>query len=119
MRSLDITAEWNYGIDGLRHHYLVEARLGLEICGRAHGWFENGGRFVLEKIEIDPAERGRGYGSAVIELMRMKAREEQCSELVFKGVRTANEGAIRLYRALGAQGVPASDGLLDFVLSPP
>ena len=97
----------------------MEAWIGDELVGRAHGWFEPGGQFVVVKIELDRAHRSRGYGSAVIEQLRAKAREKDCRELVFQGVRAANKRAIKLYESLGAVAVPTSDQLRSFVLAPP
>lgn len=90
-----------------------------QLAGRAHGWFEPGRQFVLEKIEMDRSQRSKGYGSAVIEQLRLKARQKGCRELVFKSVRTANTRAIKLYESLGAVPVQTSDQLSAFVLSPP
>ncbi|TZF90708.1 GNAT family N-acetyltransferase [Cognatilysobacter lacus] len=117
--ALCLAADWLYGQTGEQRHYLVRASLRGESIGQAHGWFEPGGRFVVEKVEIATAHRSRGHGSALIDALRAQARERGCTAFVFKGVRAANSGAIRLYEAMGAEGVPASDGLLDFVISPP
>lgn len=117
--TLELRADWQYEDAGDRQHYLVEAWVDGARAGRAHGWYEPGGRFVLEKIELERAQRSRGYGSAVIEQLRRKARAEGCVELVFQGVRNANRGAIRLYESLGAVATPPSDGLRDYILSPP
>lgn len=117
--ALELKANWRYEEDGARWHYLVEARVARRRCGRAYGWYEPGGRFVLEKIELDPAQRSRGYGSSLIETLRAKARELGCSELVFQGVMASNAGAIRLYESLGATAVPTAEGMFAFVLSPP
>jgi ribosomal protein S18 acetylase RimI-like enzyme len=116
---LHLTADWQYGQDGPRQHYTIQAWLGRQLAGRAHGWFEPGGRFVLEKVEMDPRHRSKGYGSALIAALRAKARESGCTEFVFGGVREANAGAIGLYESMGAHGIPKSDGLLDFVIAPP
>ncbi|GAB6197073.1 GNAT family N-acetyltransferase [Lysobacter xanthus] len=116
---LDLKPDWSFEVHGERRHYLVEARLSGRCIGRAYGWYETGGRFVLEKIELDPEHRSRGYGSTVIAALRAQARDAGCTELVFKGVRSANAGAIRLYESLGAVGTPTSDDLRSFVLTPP
>lgn len=117
--TLALKADWDYGRSQHRRHYVVEAWLDGELCGRAFGWFVPQAEFVMEKIEIVASHRSRGYGSAVIAHLREKAREQRCVELVFKGVRASNSGAIRLYESLGAVGVPTSDDLISFVLSPP
>jgi ribosomal protein S18 acetylase RimI-like enzyme len=116
---LRLTPDWQYEQHGARHHYTIQGRLGRQVAGRAHGWFEPGGRFVVEKIEFDPRHRSKGYGTAMIETLRTKARESGCTEFVFGGVREANALAIKLYRSMGAHAVPKSDGLLDFVIAPP
>lgn len=116
---LHLKANWRLEQHGPRLHYLVEAMLDGRRAGLAHGWFEPGGPFVLEKIEIDPAQRSKGHGSAVIARLRDKAREQACTEFVIKGVRAANDGAIRLYESLGARALPMSDDLRTFVISPP
>ncbi|WP_245156516.1 GNAT family N-acetyltransferase [Agrilutibacter solisilvae] len=87
--------------------------------GRAYGWFDPGELFVLEKIEIDPGQRSRGYGSAVIEQLRQKAREKGCREFVIQNVRSTNRRAISLYEAMGAKAVQTSAQLYSFVIAPP
>lgn len=116
---LQLKANWRFEESGARQHYVIEAWLDGRCAGRAHGWFERGGRFVLEKIEMDRAQRSKGYGTAVIEQLRAKARDKECREFVIKGVRLANHRAIRLYESLGAVRMPASDTLCDFVIAPP
>jgi GNAT superfamily N-acetyltransferase len=116
---LRLKPDWAYELDGCRRHYTIQAWLGRELAGRAHGWFQPGGRFLVEKIEIERRHRSKGHGSAVIEALRIKARESGCTEFVFGGVREANSLAIRLYESMGARPVPKSDGLLDFVISRP
>lgn len=117
--QLQLKADWRYEESERRQHYLIEAWIDGQCAGRAHGWFEPGAQFVLEKIELDRSQRSRGYGTAVIEQLRAKAREKQCTELVFKGVRAANRRAIKLYESMGAVPVRTSDTLYSFVLSPP
>lgn len=116
---LHLKANWQYEQSGARQHYLIEAWLDGQRAGRAYGWFEPGGRFVLEKIELDRAHRSKGYGTAVIELLRAKARERGCTEFVIQGVRVANRRAIRLYESLGAVPQPTSSQLVSFVIAPP
>ena len=116
---LRLKADWSYALEGPRHHYTMQAWLGRDLAGRAHGWFEPGGRFLLEKIELDRRHRSKGHGTTLIEALRAQARESGCTEFVFGGVREANGRAIRLYESMGARGVPKSDGLLDFVITPP
>lgn len=116
---LRLKADWSYEIHGPRRHYTIQARLGKALVGRAHGWFEDGGRFLLEKVEMDARHRSKGYGTALIEALRAKARESGCTEFVFGGVRNANTRAIRLYESMGARRVHKADDLLDFVIAPP
>jgi ribosomal protein S18 acetylase RimI-like enzyme len=116
---LELRADWHYEQDGPQQHYVVEAWVDDELAGRAHGWLEAGGRFVIVKIELDRAHRSQGYGSALIELLRAKAREKNCRELVFQGVRAANRRAIKLYESLGAVAQRTSDDLYAFVIAPP
>ena len=44
------------------------------------------------------------------------ARSQHCEQLAFTGVMRKNEGAIRLYRTLGAEAGPYSNERCDFVL---
>ena len=118
-RPFHVNADWHYEADGLRQHYLLEACVGGRVRGRAHGWFAPGQQLVLEKIEIDGTHRSQGYGSALIETLRAKARDVACSELVIRNVRASNTGAIRLYEALGAVASAGADDMVSFVLSPP
>lgn len=116
---LQLKARWDLERVGERRHYVVEAWLDDAFAGRAHGWFEPGAEFVLEKIEVEPAQRSRGYGSTLIDGLRAKAREAGCREFVIKGVRARNRGAIRLYESMGARAVRTSSDLYAFVISPP
>lgn len=114
-----LKANWRFGENGQRKHYLVEAWVEGRCAGRAHGWFEDGGQFVLEKVEIDHSHRSKGYGTAVIEQLRAKAREQECREFVIQGVRMANVRAIGLYESLGAVTAQTSTELCACVISPP
>ena len=116
---LRLKSNWHYEVTANRQHYVVEAWVGNERGGRAHGWFEPGARFVLEKIEMTRPHRSKGYGTFLIEELRAKARENGCTELVIQGVVATNRRAIRLYESLGATGTPASEELRAFVFSPP
>lgn len=116
---LQLKADWRFEESEQRRHYLVEPWLDGRRVGRAHGWFEPGGQFVLEKIEIDSRQRSRGYGSTVIEQLRQKARDKGCRELVINNVRASNHRAISLYEAMGAKAGPVSEALCAFVISPP
>ena len=117
--GLQLRANWQFEESGPRQHYVVEAWLAGKRAGRAYGWFESGGPFVLEKIEVDRMHRSRGYGSAVIEQLRAKAREQECREFIIKGVRAENLRAIRLYESMGAVAVQTSEHLRSFVIAPP
>lgn len=117
--AIQLRANWRFEESEQRQHYLIEAWLDGRCAGRAHGWFEKGGQFVLEKIEVDRAQRSKGYGSAVIEQLRAKAREKGCREFVIQGVRAGNRRAIKLYESLGAVAVRTSDTLYSFVIAPP
>lgn len=118
-QTLHTRADWRYELSGSRQHYLIEGWIDGVCIGRAHGWFEPGARFVIEKIEMDRAHRSKGYGSALIEQLREKAREAGCSEIAFLNVRAANRGAIRLYTSLGAVAVERPGQLYDYVIAPP
>lgn len=119
VKHLELKADWRFEESEQRRHYVIEPWLDGRRVGRAHGWFEPLGSFVLEKIEIDPKQRSRGYGSAVIEQLRQKARDKECRELVIKNVRSTNRRAISLYEAMGAKALPTSESLWAFVISPP
>lgn len=117
--QLHLNANWRYEESGRRQHYVIEAWLDGQRSGRAHGWFEEGGQFVLAKIEMDRSQRSRGYGTAMIEQLRAKAREKQCEAFIIQGVRAANLRAIRLYESLGAKPVQSDSGVYAYVISPP
>lgn len=117
--SLRLKADWHYERSGERQHYVVQAWVGNQLGGRAHGWFQSGAQFVLEKIEINSPHRSKGYGTILIEELRAKARQKGCTELVFRGVRANNRRAIKLYRSLGASPASTSKGLCEYVISPP
>lgn len=114
----EFEADWEYEVHGRRRHYVVEARLDGAFAGRAYGWFEPGRQLVLQKIEVEEAVRSRGCGSAIIALLRGRARRARCTELVIAGVRPSNRGAIRLYESLGARCIQDGGALRSFVLTP-
>lgn len=114
-----LEANWCLDTDGDRRHYLLEARTDGVRIGLAHGWFAPGDRLILEKIEVDRRLRSKGCGTALIECLRAKARDEACDRLVIRGVRAANHRAIRLYESLGARRQQGSGDLQDYVLAPP
>lgn len=116
---LRLKADWHYARDAERQHYVVEAWIGNELGGRAHGWFQPGSQFVLQKIEVTRPHRSKGYGTFLIEELRAKARENGCIELAIQDVRSSNRRAIKLYRSLGARSVSISEGLFEFVIAPP
>lgn len=116
---LDIKADWLYETVGPRQHYTIQAWQNKKMIGRAHGWFEPGAEFVVDKIEINPPHRSKGYGSLLIEALRNKARTAHCSGFVFRRVASHNLRAIELYESLGATAVPVSSGGYDFIISPP
>lgn len=118
-KHLELKADWRFEESQQRRHYVIEPWLDGRRVGRAHGWFEAGETFVLEEIEIDPRQRSRGYGSAVIEQLRQKARDKGCRDLVINNVRSSNRRAISLYEAMGAKPVAMSSSLYTFVISPP
>lgn len=117
--TLQLKADWHLEVSEQRQHYVIEALLDGQRAGLAYGWFTPGAEFVLEKIEVDETQRSQGYGSAVIEQLRAKAREQNCREFVIKGVRSTNERAIRLYESMGAVPAKTSPLLYAFVISPP
>ena len=118
-KHFQLKADWRFEESEQRRHYVIEPWLDGRRVGRAYGWFEPGKSFVLEKIEIDPGQRSRGYGSAVIEQLRQKARDKGCREFVIQNVRSSNRRAISLYEAMGAKAVQTSAQLSMFVISPP
>lgn len=117
--ALDVRPDWHYERAGSRQHYVAEAWLGGRFVGRAYGWYEDGSRLVLEKIEVEEAFRSQGHGAAMIEVLRQKARDAGCVDFLIKGVRADNARAIRLYESLGARASGTPGALIDFVVSPP
>src|SRR5688572_3674752 len=77
-QQLQLRADWHFEVSEDRQHYVIEPWLDGRRVGRAYGWFEAGSCFVLEKIEVDRGSRSRGFGTAVIEQLRLKAREMGC-----------------------------------------
>jgi ribosomal protein S18 acetylase RimI-like enzyme len=66
-------------------------------------------RIFLYDIVVDPAQRGRGLGAAVLLALEEEARRLGV-EVVGLHVFTHNEGAIRLYERLGYVVEMAGDG---------
>ena len=96
--------DWCFEQSQQRRHYVIEPWLDGRRVGRAHGWFESGERFVLEKIEIDSRQRSRGYGSTVIERLRQKARDEGCRFLRDDGLLKAWQGLTTVEEVLRVAG---------------
>ena len=113
---IELDPQWHYAESPGRQHYLLKAKLGRHVIGRAHGWYASQDRFVIEKIEIDRAYRSQGHGKTMIAALLAYARSQQCEQLAFTGVMRKNEGAILLYRTLGAEAGPYSNERCDFVL---
>ena len=55
----------------------------------------------LEDLFVKPAERGKGYGRALLVHLAQIARERGCGRMEW-AVLDWNEPAIKFYRALGA-----------------
>ena len=116
---VELRPDWLYEKSGQRQHYTIQALQGGRVIGRAHGSFELNADFVVDKIEMLPQHRSRGYGSLLIIELRLKARSLSCTDFIFRGVLSSNVRAIGLYESLGALAVHAVDDLYDFVISPP
>lgn len=114
-----IKTDWQYERSGARQHYVIEAWVYNQRAGHAHGWFEPGVRLVLEKIEITRSQRSRGYGTEMIEQLRLKARETGCREVLVQNVRAGNSGAIKLYASMGGVPVQTAEEMYSFVITPP
>ena len=117
--ALKLDARWDYAVADGRNHYLVKAKLGRQIIGRAHGWYTPGAEFVLEKIELDARHRSKGFGTEIIDYLRAHARTQQCTHFVFAGVMRANAGAIRLYESMQAVAGPLKDDGRAYTITPP
>nr|WP_165782409.1 GNAT family N-acetyltransferase [Lysobacter silvestris] len=116
---ITLKANWSCAIVGDKHHFLVKALRNKIIIGRAHGWFAPNAAFVLEKIELSHRYRSRGYGTAIVEELRLKARANGCSTFVFSGVRPDNSRAIKLYESFNAVPSGNPGDTLDYVITPP
>jgi len=84
----------------------VVARAGADPVGFAL-WFHNYSTFegrpglYLEDLFVRPAQRGRGYGEALLRHLARLAVERDCARLEW-AVLDWNEPAIGFYRRLGA-----------------
>ncbi len=112
-----IQANWDYARSGQQRHYLLKARLGRRVIGRAHGWFCPDAAFVLQKIELLKAHRGRGHGTSLINCMRAQARDHRCTSFRFADVLWCNTAAIRLYRSMDAVAADGDEHATDFVIA--
>lgn len=117
--SATYDADWQVEEAGGRRYYVVRSYLDGQCVALAHGWVEQGDRLVLEKIEVEEGYRSRGHGTALLGFIRARARVEGCQTVVIKGVRDANERAIKLYESLGAVCTERFGDLCSFVISPP
>lgn len=88
----------------LTGQHLFTAEVGGQVVGtlwlseQSRGGPE--GQAWVYDVEIDPSNRGKGYGRALMEAAERQAREYGCTSLglnVFGG----NEVAIKLYESLG------------------
>jgi GNAT superfamily N-acetyltransferase len=93
----------------------AETLIAEDASGRPLGFalfFHNFSTFLgrpgiyLEDLFVEPAERGRGAGRALLEKLAALAIERECGRLEW-AVLNNNEPAIGFYRRLGAQ--PNSD----------
>lgn len=62
----------------------------------------------LWSFAIDPLQRGKGYGKAVLQLLISELRQQNRDKLVLY-VKTDNIGAIKLYESVGFKVVPQGD----------
>ena len=116
---LELDTNWHYAQSDGRQHYLLKAKHGRRVIGRAHGWFAPNASFVLEKIELDQRHRSKGFGTSMIACLRAQARHQHCTRFVFAGVMRNNAGAIRLYESMDAVVNILSDERCEYILSPP
>ena len=97
----------------------LHAHIGTEKVGEATCYFEPGKPFTIETIKVCSQHRSRGYGSKMIDFLRMEARKSSCTKFVFHGVDDNNHKAIALYDRLGATKGISRSGKTDYEISPP
>jgi GNAT superfamily N-acetyltransferase len=84
------------------HRVTYVAEEGGRWVGLVTGVFDepNGSRFTLHGMFVEPAARGRGVGTALVDAVTGWARERGATEL-YLGVTSMNHAAIRLYHRCG------------------
>lgn len=80
----------------------VRLVFGGAVSIRWSGGCEDPGRPMLYGLEVPPAQRGRGLGTALTRFAARRAAARGFTELCLE-VEPVNSGAIRLYRRLGFQ----------------
>lgn len=97
----------------------LEASMEDQKVGRATFWAAQGSVFTLEKIEVFGDEKGKGYGTEMLQRLINEAKTLNCTKFVFLGVADANTDAIRLYQRFGArQGALRGTGKHDYEIDP-
>lgn len=95
------------------------AFLGETKVGSATFWASHSGVFNLQNIEVFGDEKGKGYGTNMLERLIAEAKKLKCTCFIFQGVDPSNTRAIQLYSRLGAQaGKTYANGKIDYVITP-
>lgn len=83
--------------------FLLDAYLGDQAIGQAHGTYEAGKEFRLTKIDVFAQHKGMGLGTIMIYTLIGAAKTKKCTKFIFEGVSDTNFNAVRLYMKHGAQ----------------
>lgn len=106
--------------DGIPPDYgNLDASTEDQKVGRATFYAAQGRAFTLEKIEVFGDEKGKGYGTEMLQRLINEAKTLNCTKFVFLGVADTNTNAIRLYQRFGArQGAVRGTGKHDYEIYP-
>ena len=77
---------------------------GVLIAFEGYSSFGRAQLFNIHDVHVTPAARGRGLGTAMVEMLAELGREHRFAKITLE-VAGSNSGAIRLYRRLGFSGL--------------
>lgn len=92
-----------WSVSAATEGFSLDAYLGNQAIGKAHGTYEAGKEYRLTKIDVFAPHKGKGYGTIMIYTLIGAAKTKKCTKFIFEGVSDTNVDAVRLYTKHGAR----------------
>jgi len=92
---------------------------GVAVCFRGYSTFKAGPLLNIHDLAVEPAQRGRGVGHALLDAVEERARADGCCKVTLE-VLDDNLGARRLYENVGfGDGGPGSGDTTTLFMQKP